>query len=125
MKKKLLITFLFLSLSYISSTLSAQDIITTQNGDRLSVKITEVRQNDVSYLLNNKPITSNKADIVSITFENGDTMTFGKKNKNRWYKEQKHRGKKHGGSISPTSIMWGCIASVGVLGALGFFILCL
>lgn len=120
MKKALLTLALLLS----TSTIFAQDIIKTQTGDILSVKVTEVRQNDVSYIYNNVNMTTSKADIVSITFDNGDQLNFGKKNKNRWYKAEKQRNKRHGG-ISSTSIMWGSIAGVGVLTMVAALILSL
>lgn len=119
---KNIILSIFFFLSFIS--LSAQDIITTQKGDKLSVKIVSIGQNEVSYTHGDLPITTSKADIVSIQFENGDIMNFGKKNKNRWYKAEKQRYNKHS-KISSTNIMWGSIASMGVLAIIASFIIAL
>lgn len=105
----------------------AQDIITTQKGDKLSVQVTAVNANDVSYKFNNLDITTSKADIVSITFSNGEKMTFGKKNKNRWYKAEKKKAKSHshGGSSKMSNVMLYCLEGTACLALLGFLVLAL
>lgn len=109
------------------TTCFAQDIITTQKGDKLSVQVTAVNTNDVSYKFNNLDITTSKADIVSITFSNGEKMTFGKKNKNRWYKAEKKKAKSHshGGSSTMSNVMLYCLEGTACLALIGFLILSL
>ena len=119
MKKKFIVFYLFFILSLASF---AQDIVTTQTGDRLSVKVIAVNNNDVTYKLNDIDITTSKADIESIQFSNGEKITFGHKNKNRWYKAEKRKSNKHFNKNHFEIFMYtagGCICAV----LIGFLIL--
>lgn len=75
--KKLFILLLFLLSGY---TLFAQDIITKKDGTDIKAKVTEVGQSQITYKkfsnLEGPTYTLNIADILMITYENGEREVY-------------------------------------------------
>ena len=59
----------------------AQDIIVLSNGDLIKSKVIEIGQSEIKYKKISNPngpiYLINKSEILSITFENGETEKFG------------------------------------------------
>jgi|GEM_PF-4643882 len=80
MKGKLLFVFIFLT--YLSSFVFAQDIITRLNGDEIQAKVTEVNTEEVKYRkfsnLTGPIYTMLQSDIFMIKYEDGSKDIFEK-----------------------------------------------
>ncbi len=74
-----ILTILFILIC--SASVFSQDHIITKNGKDLSVKITEIRQTDVTFTMYNDtaktPYVMDKTEIEKIVFSNGAEETFG------------------------------------------------
>ena len=71
---------ILLFLLLISSTLSAQDIITLKNGEEIKAKVTAVNPNDIQYRKfndNDGPLyTKYKSEVFMIKYANGSKDVF-------------------------------------------------
>ena len=71
---------LFMIISFISLTVSAQDVIVKIDGSTILSKVLEVNTNDIKYKkfsnLEGPVYTLGKSDIMSINYENGEKDTF-------------------------------------------------
>ena len=90
--KKLVVLSLSLFLGW---TMSAQDIITMNDGTDIQAKVTEVGQSEVKYKrfsnLDGPTYTINISDILMITYQNGEREMYNTKKTESTQQETKYR----------------------------------
>ncbi|MBO7101599.1 MAG: hypothetical protein J6V98_06205 [Bacteroidales bacterium] len=96
--KRLLPTIIFLML--LGLTASAQDIITTKNGDDIQAKVLEVTSTELKYKkhsnLDGPTYTIKKSDVLIVRYENGEKEVFKDTPKDNTYKPNTKQGVREG-----------------------------